>query len=424
MSDLNEDCFQGDEEMLPYLEGLKILKENTHTVVGSEIISLPKALGRVLAEDIQSPLSVPPHDNSAVDGYGMAFDDLKSDGETRLPVNGRIAAGHPLDRPAQSGEAVQIFTGAAMPQGMDTVVMQEDVTLDGDDVLIPAGLKRGANRRLVGEDVKEGEVIIKAGTLMRAQEIGMAASIGLGKIKVFRPLRVAVFSTGDEIADPLFDGVDAVGKGQGTIFDVNRYSVAALLRGLGCEVTDLGILQDKVGEIRSALHDAAPGHDLIITSGGVSLGEEDHITRVVESLGSIAFWRLAIKPGRPMAFGKIVDTAFIGLPGNPVAAMVIFMRVARPLILSLCGRADDDVPAFQVPAGFSMTKKTGRREWLRASLETDENGVMHAMKFPKQGSGILTSMVASSGLVELAEDVRSVEEGDLVSFLSFGDMTT
>ena len=423
MSKIDDDCFQADGEMLPYLKGMEILKDQTHTVVGGEVISLPKALGRVLAEDIQAPLSVPPHDNSAVDGYGIAFSDLNPDGDTRLPVTARIAAGHPLDRAAEAGEAVQIFTGAAMPIGMDTVVMQENVTLDGDDVIIPAGLKLGANRRLCGEDIQKDDVIIKVGTLLRAQEIGLAASIGLGQVKVFKPLRVAVFSTGDEIADPLFDGADAVGGGQGTIYDVNRYSIAALLQGFGCEITDLGILQDNVAEIRGALHDAAPGHDLIITSGGVSLGEEDHITRVVKSLGSIDFWRLAIKPGRPMAFGKVVDTAFIGLPGNPVAAMVIFMRVARCLIMRMSGRTETDVPAFQVPAGFSMTKKKGRREWLRASLEVNTDGVMQAVKFPQQGSGILTSMVASTGLIELAEDIEGVEEGDLVSFLSFGDMT-
>ena len=423
MSDVKDDCFQGDDEMLPFLKGLDILHQNTHRVVGTETVSLPKALGRIVAKDILAPLNVPSHNNSAVDGYGVAFADLNKDAPTRLPVTARIAAGHPLDRPTTPGEAVQIFTGGAIPNGIDTVFMQEDVTRDGDDVVLPAGLKLGANGRLAGEDVKENDVIIAAGSVLRAQEIGLVASVGLGSVQVFRPLRVAVFSTGDEVVDPVYDGANAVGDGQGTIYDVNRYSIAALLRGLGCEVTDLGILQDKVAEIRSALHDAAAGHDLILTSGGVSMGEEDHINRVVESLGSIAFWRLAIKPGRPMAFGKIVDTAFIGLPGNPVAAMVIFMRVARPLILNLSGRVDYDVPAYQVSAGFSFEKKKGRREWLRAWLETDELGQMRVVNFPRQGSGLLTSMVVASGLVELTEEVESVKPGDLVSFLSFRDMT-
>lgn len=300
MAGLEDDCFKIGDDLMPFEEGLKVLMARAHTVVGRETVSLANALGRTLAEDITAPLDVPPHDNSAVDGYAVNAADLSGEGETRLPVTARIAAGHPLGRRAEEGEAVQIFTGAPMPDGMDTVFMQEDVTLDGDTVVLPHGIKPGANRRFRGEDVKDGDVIIRAGQMLRAQEIGLAASVGLGKLKVHSRLRAAVFSTGDEVSDPIFG--DA---GPGAIFDANRYSISALLRGLGCEVTDLGILADNVGEIRGALHDAAPGHDLIITSGGVSLGEEDHITHVVESLGSIDFWRLAIKPGRPMALGKI-----------------------------------------------------------------------------------------------------------------------
>lgn len=418
MSGLDDDCFKIGDALMPFEEGLKVLKARAHTLVGSETVSLSNALGRVLAEDITAPLDVPPHDNSAVDGYAVNAADLVEKGETRLPVTARIAAGHPLGRSAEQGEVVQIFTGAPVPDGMDTVFMQEDVTVDGDQVVLPAGIKQGANRRFRGEDVKEGEIILRAGQALRAQEIGLAASVGLGQLKVHTRLRTAIFSTGDEVADPLFG--DA---GKGAIYDANRYSIGALLRGLGCEVTDLGILSDKVGEIRSALHDAAAGHDLIITSGGVSLGEEDHITHVVESLGSIDFWRLAIKPGRPMALGKIVDTAFVGLPGNPVAAMVTFMRIARPLILILSGRTNVDPHIFKVPAGFAMQKKPGRREWLRVTLEPGADGQLHAMKFPRQGSGVLTSMVASHGLVELLEDMEAVEQGQLVDFLPFTEMT-
>ena len=418
MAGLQDDCFRIGDDLLPFDEGLEVLKSRAHTVVGSETVSLNKAQGRVLAEDITAPRNVPPHDNSAVDGFALNSADLAAEGETRLPVTARIAAGHPLGRSAEEGEAVQIFTGAPMPDGMDTVVMQEDVALDGDTVIIPPGIKPGANRRLMAEDVAEGDVIIETGQLLRAQEIGLAASVGLGKVKVYSPLRVAIFSTGDEVRDPVLE--DA---GPGAIYDANRYSVSALLRSLGCEVTDLGILQDKVGEIRSALHDAAQGHDLIITSGGVSLGEEDHITRVVESLGAIDFWRLAIKPGRPMALGKIVDTAFVGLPGNPVAAMVTFMRIARPLVLILCGRTDIDPHIFKVPAAFSMNKKSGRREWLRARLDKGEDGTLRARPFSRQGSRILTSMVSSHGLVELPEDLTHVDEGDLVDFLAFEGLT-
>lgn len=419
MAGLQDDCFSIDDKLMPFDEGLEILKSRARIVVGTETVSLRDALGRVLAEDITAPRDVPPHDNSAVDGYAVRHSDLLVNGETRLPVTARIAAGHPLDRPTEEGEAVQIFTGAPVPEGMDTVFMQEDVALDGDHVILPSGLQHGANRRKQGEDVVAGDVIIHAGKALRAQEIGLAASIGLGSLKVYTRLRCAVFSTGDEVADPAFDEARA-----GAIFDVNRYAISALLKGLGCEVTDLGILPDRVGEIRSALHDAYPGHDLIITSGGVSMGEEDHITHVVQSLGSIDFWRLAIKPGRPMAFGKIVDTAFVGLPGNPVAAMVTFMRIARPLILALSGRTATDPQVYRIPAAFDMDKKPGRREWVRASVKRDENGEIRVHKFPFQGSGILTSMVASDGLVELPENVERVNEGDLVDYLPFVEMTS
>ncbi len=419
MTGLQDDCFKIGDDLLAFNDGLKILKDRTHVVVGTETISLSDALGRVLAQDITAPRDVPPHDNSAVDGYGVRFSDLDSTSQTRLPVTARIAAGHPLDRASEAGEAVQIFTGAPVPDGMDTVFMQEDVVLDGLHVILPQGITSGANRRMQGEDVMAGDVVLRTGQYLRAQEIGLAASLGLGKLKVYCRLRCAVFSTGDEVFDPIYDETK-----EGAIFDANRYTIGALLKGLGCEVTDLGILPDRVAEIRSALHDAYPGHDLILTSGGVSLGEEDHITHVVRSLGSIDFWRLAIKPGRPMAFGKIVDTAFVGLPGNPVAAMVTFMRIARPLILALSGRLNVDPHIFRIPAGFSMSKKAGRREWLRANLQSDENGHVTVHKHPSQGSGILTSMVASDGLVELVEDLTQVNEGDLVDFLPFVEVAS
>ncbi|MBL4615054.1 MAG: molybdopterin molybdotransferase MoeA [Magnetovibrio sp.] len=419
MAGLLDDCFKIGDELMPFDEGIKVLKERARLVVGTETISIRDALGRILAQDIIAPLDVPPHDNSAVDGYAVKFADLHQDSESRFPVTARIAAGHPLQRPAEDGEAVQIFTGAPVPEGMDTVFMQEDIALDGEHVILPPGIKQGANRRKKGEDVVEGDIIIRTGQMLRAQEIGLAASVGMGQLKVYTRLRCAVFSTGDEVADPILDEAR-----DGAIYDANRYTVSALLKGLGCEVTDLGILPDSVAEIRGALHDAYPGHDLIITSGGVSLGEEDHITHVVESLGSIDFWRLAIKPGRPMAFGKIVDTAFVGLPGNPVAAMVTFMRIARPLILTLSGRTRCDPHIFQIPAAFAMDKKVGRREWLRATLEMNDQGQMRAHKHPAQGSGILTSMVASDGLVELPEDLKRVNEGDLVNFLPFVEMTS
>jgi len=419
MAQQHDDCFRGGDDLMPFNEGLQILKDRARIVVGLETVPLRDALGRVLAEDIVASDDVPRHDNSAVDGYAVCFSDLHPGTDTRLAVTARIAAGHPLDRPAEPGEAMQIFTGAPMPDGMDTVFMQEDVTRDGDCVILPRGLKQGANCRKKGEDVVAGNVVVGAGKMLRAEDVGLAASLGLGTLTVHTRLRCAIFSTGDEVKDPAFEQA-----GAGAIYDVNRYSIAALLKGMGCEVTDLGILPDRVAEIRSALHDAYPGHDLILTSGGVSMGEEDHITHVVKSLGSLDFWRLAIKPGRPMAFGKIVDTAFVGLPGNPVAAMITFMRIVRPLIMALSGRTAADPHIYQVPSDFEMDKKPGRREWLRASLKVDVAGVMRVHKHPAQGSGVLTSMVNSDGLVELREDVTRINVGDLVDFLPFVELSS
>jgi len=415
MAQLSNDCFRPGEGLIPLDDALAALDQRLCAVVGTETAALNEACGRVLAVDITTRLDVPPHDNSAVDGYAVRFEDLDAAAETRLPVKGRIAAGHPLKVPAEAGCAYRIFTGAPMPDGFDTVFMQEDCTRDGDAVILPAGLKQGANRRHRGEDVAAGAVILKSGRLLRPSDVGLSASVGIGELKVFKPLRAAVFSTGDEIYDP------SERAPEGGVFDANRYAVSALLRDLGCRVTDLGIITDDMDAIRDALAAAAPGHDLILTSGGVSTGDEDHVKAAVEAAGSIHFWRLAIKPGRPIALGQIRDAVFIGLPGNPAAAMVTFMRIARPLILKLSGRTDPPPALFPVRAGFSYKKKSGRREWVRAKLVRNGQGVV-AEKFPVDGAGILTSMVESDGLVELPEDMTTLEEGAEVNFLPFSEV--
>ena len=428
MAQLKDDCFAFSDALVPVTEALAGLSARVQCVVGQEQVPLREGLGRILAEDISAPRSVPPHDNSAVDGYAVYFEDLNDGGETRLPVAGRIAAGHPLAGPATHGRAFRIFTGAPMPagpdgtqaSGPDTIFMEEDTEREGDEVILPPGLKQGSNRRFAGEDVKEGDVILRSGQRLRAQEIGLAASVGRGKLTVHKRLRVAVFSTGDEVRDP------AAGSDQdmdGCIYDANRFSVMSLLDGLGCAVTDLGILPDNEGAIRDALKNAAPDHDLLVTSGGVSAGEEDHVKAAVETLGSIHFWRLAIKPGRPIALGQVGDRAFVGLPGNPVAAMVTFMVVARPLILLLAGAEDVDAPRFPVQAGFAYKKKSGRREWARVRLQTNGSGLPVAEKHHSSGAGILTSMVDADGLVELPEDVTRIEEGATVDFLPFREVT-
>ena len=425
MAQLKDNCFAFGGDLMPLDDALSLLRENVDVVVATETVPLRQAQARILAEDITSERNVPPHDNSAVDGYAVYFDDLKADGDTRLAVTGRIAAGHPLGRPAERGQALRIFTGAPMPDGVgggpDTIFMEEDCTreetADGEVVVLPPGLKQGSNRRFAGEDVKAGDVIIRSGARLRPQEIGLAASVGRDTLAVYTRLRAAVFSTGDEVRDP---GAEAA---EGCIYDANRYAVMALLEGLGCDVTDLGILQDATGAITQALAKAAPNHDLLVTSGGVSAGEEDHVKDAVEGLGKINFWRLAIKPGRPIALGQVGDVAFLGLPGNPVAAMVTFMVIGRPLVLMLSGAAGETAHHFQVQAGFDYKKKKGRREWARVRLEINGDGHPVAMKHHSSGAGILTSMVEADGLVELDEDTEKLEKGAMVRFLPFNELT-
>ncbi len=417
MALLRDDCFDLGDELTPLGEALAVLSGRLTTVTGTTTVPLRQALGRTLAEDVIAPRDVPPHDNAAVDGYAVFFDDLDPEVETRLPVSGRIAAGHPLDREARRGEALRVFTGGPMPEGPDTIFMEEDCVEEDGTVTLKPGIKRGANRRFRGEDVKTGSVIIAAGQVLRAQEIGLAASVGRNELNVRERLRAAVFSTGDEVRDPSDEAPP------GCIYDANRYAVMGLLEGLGCAVSDLGILPDSLDAIRDALAGAAAEHDLLITSGGMSRGEEDHVKAAVEALGSLHFWRLAIKPGRPIALGQVADTAFVGLPGNPVAVMVTFMRIARPVVLLLSGRRDIDPFRFRVPTGFDFKKKVGRREWLRARLVTGDDGTVTVMKHPAGGAGILTSMVESDGLIELPEDLGALDKGTDVDFLPFSEVT-
>jgi molybdopterin molybdotransferase len=385
-------------------------------VTADETVPLVGSLGRILAEDLVAPQDVPPHDNSAVDGYAVHFDDLDPDADTRLPIQGRAAAGHPLEGPAKRGTAVRIFTGAPMPEGPDTVMMQEDCRLDGDQVVIAPGIRRGANRRERAEDIRAGTRVLSRGQRLRAQDLGQAAAIGRTSLAVSRPLSVALFSTGDELHEP-GTPLDA-----GCIYDSNRVTVSALLQGLGCRVADFGILRDEADTIREALADAAGGHDLIVTTGGVSVGEEDHVRQAVEALGQIHFWRLAIKPGRPIALGQVGRVPLVGLPGNPVAVVVTFVNLVRPMILTLMGGTELMPHHFRVRAAFDHKKKKDRREWVRARLEADGEGGWQAIKFPREGAGILSSLVESDGLVELPEEMTYLEAGDLVDFLPFSEV--
>ena len=433
MKALHNDCFTPSNASgggsMNLEEALRLLECELQPVAETERVPLREAARRILADDIVAARDVPISDNSAVDGYAVRFDDLKRVGETALPVAGRIAAGHALGEPAKRGAAYRIFTGAALPQaedgsGPDTVAMQEDCVMTGSFVKFPAGLVRGANVRLRGEDIAEGSRVLARGRRLLPPDIGVAASLGLASLPVYRKLRVALFSTGDELREP---GQSA---GNGALFDSNRYGLIALLQTLPCDVTDLGILPDDYETIRAAIGKAARGHDLLLTSGGVSMGEEDHVRTAVASQGSIDFWKLAIKPGHPIAFGRVHardraenhDAAFFGLPGNPVAVMVTFLRIVRPAILRLAGASASAPLMFRVPADFAFKKKRERVEWIRAQLLPDAGGRLVAHMHSKDGSGILTAISESDGLVELVESVREVKPGDLVDFLPFSEV--
>ena len=424
MAQLTDDCFAFSGPLLPLQDMERLIAERIVPVNDTERVPLRSARGRVSAADVLAPVDLPPFDNSAVDGYAVRHGDLALDGDTKLAIAGRLQAGARADMALSSGQAIRIFTGAAMPSGADTVFMQEDVALDGDSVIVPKGLALGSNRRLAGEDVPAGRLVLPAGTVLEAQHIALLAALGLTDIAVRRRLKVAIFSTGDEVVEP------GSQRGAAAIYDANRYLLSALLERLGVVVTDLGILADEPGELARALSKAAAWHDLVITSGGVSTGEADHVRGAVERIGSLTFWRVAIKPGRPVAMGVIraaarkdraahSGAAFVGLPGNPVAVFVTFVRVVKPLLLQLGGARPQRLMPLPVRAAFAYKKKKDRREYVRVALRVAADGEVEAIKHPQDGAGILTSLTETDGLLEFGEDVTSIAPGDRVGFLSY-----
>jgi len=418
MAQLTDDCFAFSGPLLRLEEMERLIVERITPVAETERVPLHGARGRVVAADVKAPVDLPPFDNSAVDGYAVRHADLRPNGDTTLTISGRLMAGARSEVELMPGKTIRIFTGAAMPSGADTVFMQEDVAVKGDQVTVPKGLKLGANRRLAGEDVSAGTVVLPAGTVLDVQHIAIAAALGLTEIAVRRKLNVAIFSTGDEIVEP-----GAV-RGGAAIYDSNRYLLAELLERLGVVVTDLGILADDPEKLSRALQKAATGHDLVVTSGGVSTGEADHVRDAVERIGSLVFWRVAIKPGRPVAMGVIAVTtgesaAFVGLPGNPVAVFVTFVRVVKPLLRRLSGARSDKLMALPVRAAFAYKKKKDRREYVRVALKRAADGEIEAIKHPQDGAGILASLTETDGLLEFPEDVTAIDPGARVGFLSY-----
>ena len=417
MAQLSDDCFAFGGPLMSVDDAVAMIASRVSAVADTEWVDLADADGRVLAAGIAAPLALPPFTNSAVDGFAVRSADLTSGKERAFPVAGRIQAGAPAASAIVPGQAIRIFTGAPMPEGSDTVFMQEDVRIDdAGRVVLPQGLKPGANVRPTGEDIPKAHPALPGGRQLRPQDVALIAAFGLTRVEVRRRLLVAVFSTGNEVVSP------GAPRGAAQLFDSNRFMLAAMLRRLGCEVRDLGILRDDRVALSTALKDAADTSDLILTSGGVSTGEEDHVKAAVESAGTLVLWRMAIKPGRPVAMGIIGGTPFIGLPGNPVASFVTFTYVVRPTILALVGTEQKQIMPVPARAAFAYTKKSGRREYVRVSLRAGADGVQEVVKFPREGAGLLSSLVDTDGLVELGEDTVAIEPGQMVGFLSYSSL--
>jgi len=406
---LLNDCFLTDKDRLSHAECLAILTGRLSVVTGIEELPLVETSGRWLAADIVAPRNVPLQDNSAVDGYAFAAPATGS-----MPVVARIAAGDLGAYRLEPGQAARIFTGASMPEGADTVAMQEDCTFVGDMVTVPLDLKRGANARSAGEDVSAGSAVLESSARLRPQDMAALASFGLPRVKVRAPVRVAILSNGDELLEP------GTVISQGQVYDSNRAMLHALLGTLPCDTTDLGILPDNASLIEATLADVAKTHDVILTSGGASRGDEDHIINAIDRLGTRHLWQIAVKPGRPMSFGQIGDCVFLGLPGNPVAAFVCFLLYVRPALTVLGGGSYHEPVRFPVTAGFDVPrKKEGRREFWRGWLEPGPDGRPVAHKFTRDGSGLISGLRQATGLIEITETATSVARGELVSYLPF-----
>ena len=396
--------------MLSVAEAQAFMLGAARPVAEVELVDTLRANGRVLAAAQTSTLDVPERDNTQMDGYAVRAQDCAS-GAASLPVSQRIAAGH-VGQPLQPGTAARIFTGALIPDGADCVVMQEQCTLLDGVVTVTHVPHAGQWVRRQGEDIRAGGVILGAGRRLRSQEMGLAASVGLAQVPVLRKLRVAVFFTGDELAMP------GEPLAPGAVYNSNRFTLRGLLENLGCEITDLGIVPDSLEATKAVLRQAAQGNDLIITSGGVSVGEEDHIKPAVEAEGRLNMWQIAVKPGKPLAFGEVREAFFVGLPGNPVSSFVTFLLFVRPFILRLQGVAGNLAPrSYQLPAAFERLKADKRNEFLRAKINDDGELELYT----NQSSGVLTSTVWGDGLIDCPPGL-SIARGDMLRFIPFNEL--
>ncbi|MGD9387797.1 MAG: molybdopterin molybdotransferase MoeA [Gammaproteobacteria bacterium] len=418
MKHQNPGCGGGhDDPAQPLQQALARIIPEIRPVDGFECVATRDALDRVLYAPVLSTVDVPAHTNSAMDGYALAGADLPAEGERAFGVIGSSFAGHPFDGSVGAGECVRIMTGATVPAGADTVIMQERVRRDGDTAFIGAGHRAGDNVRQAGEDLKAGAVALEPGARLRPAHLGLIASLGIGEVRVRRRPRVAFFSTGDELA--------SIGQplGPGQIYDSNRYTLFGMLARLGVEVIDLGVVRDTREDLEQAFELAAAQADAVITSGGVSVGEADFVTETLDKIGDVGFWTVAIKPGRPVAFGRVHGALFFGLPGNPVSVMVTFYQLVQPALEALAGVTEPAPPALlRAALETRVRKKPGRREFQRGILRAAPDGGYTVATAGRQGSGILRSMAEANCFIVLPEDCGSLEPGAEVQVQPFAGL--
>ena len=407
-------CYEGDPDLLPAAEARRRIAAHVPSITDLETVTLTEALGRIGAEDVLSPVDVPGHTNSAMDGYAVRGADLPESGSRKFDVIGAVLAGDRFEGELGEARAVRIMTGAPLPDGADTVIMQEQVELLAKRIVVGAGHRRGQNVRQAGEDLKRGDIALKRGTRIMPAELGVLASFGVDRVRVFRRPRVACFSTGDELRSP------GEKRDFGAVFDSNRYTLAGMLARIGAEVIDIGVVADDRAGLTRAVKKAAADADAIITSGGISTGDADYVKETLETLGRVAFWKIAIRPGRPLAFGLIGDTAFFGLPGNPVAVMVTFYQFVKPALCQMMGERDPrPTPELTATCVSRLRKKKGRVEYYRAVLERDAEGRLVVRGTGKTGSGLLHTMSDANCFIVLDDDDESVEPGTVVNVQPF-----
>ncbi len=407
-----------EPQLLPVAEARSKLLAALEPIIDIQVIGLRDGLGRVLARDVMSSINVPSHANSAMDGYAINAISVPVSGIAQLELVGTAFAGQPFEGVVQAGQAVRIFTGAIMPQGCDTVVIQEHANASDSQVSIDSDVVAGKNVRQAGEDVQQGQLVLSAGKRLEAADIGVIASLGIAKVSVCRKLKVAFFTTGDELV-ALDEYTPVQSLEPGKLFDSNRYTLASLLQEMGVDVIDMGIVGDNENETRKALQQAASIADVVVSSGGVSAGDADFVTRVFHELGRVHFWKIAMRPGRPLAFGQIGDAAFFGLPGNPVAVMVTFLEFVKPALRHLSGMHDLETLTLKAVAQSKLRKTLGRVEYQRGIMRVDSTGSLLVESTGKQGAGRLSSMSQANCLIVIDASVSEVNPGDTVGVQPF-----